>query len=71
MPICGIKSCRGRWARIRKYPTQEAVAVALGIKPMEVSRGKAKAIAAGLIKRTEWDECLAAAKPDGDEAEEF
>lgn len=45
-----------------EYSTQDALAQDLGVTPGALSKRKAKAIAQGLIKAPEWDDCLDMAK---------
>jgi RecA-family ATPase len=54
-----VQSCRHR--------TQAAIATALGLSPVEVSRYKAKAIASGAITPREWNEYLRVAKEETEE----
>ena len=48
--------------RLCQYPTQAAVAAALKLTEVEVSRHKTRATTTGVISREEWRACLEAAK---------
>jgi KaiC/GvpD/RAD55 family RecA-like ATPase len=54
-----------------EYPTQQALADALSITPGALSKWKRKAIAQGLIRETEWEQCLNMMRAQADEPTAF
>lgn len=54
-----------------EYPTQQALAESLGVTPGTLSKWKAKAIAQGLVKVAEWDQCLELAQEQAEPRSDF